>query len=103
MPHTATDDDFAKQVKEGLVLVDFWAAWCAPCHALGPILEEVEKATDDAKLVKLNVDENQQTAMDHRVTAIPTVKLFKDGEIVDELIGLHQKQEYLDLIKKHAK
>ncbi len=94
-----TDKEFADKTKDGVVVVDFWAAWCAPCHALSSILEEVEKEAEGVTVLKLNVDENQKTAQEHRVTAIPTVKIFKDGEVVKEMIGLHPKEKYLEEIE----
>ena len=104
MPKDLTQDEFVDKVEKskGLVMVDFWAAWCAPCRALSPLLEKIGKENDKVTVYKVNVDENQQIAMKHQVQAIPTVKLFKDGEEVQTLIGLMPQSEYEKYIDQHA-
>ncbi|HEV2784801.1 MAG TPA: thioredoxin [Solirubrobacteraceae bacterium] len=76
-----TDDNFQAEVLESEtpILVDFWAAWCAPCRAIAPLLEEIAEEHDDVRIVKLNVDENQLTAAEYGILSIPTLILFKDG------------------------
>ncbi len=98
-----TDDNFQSEVLESdkPVLVDFWAEWCMPCLMLTPIIEELHDAYDDKiKVGKLNVDENRMTASQYDVMSIPTVKLFKDGKVVKEFIGVQPKQVYEDAIKE---
>lgn len=102
-PITMSDADFGDHIKEGLVLVDFWAPWCGPCRMVGPIIEEL--ANDYAgtvKVGKLNVDDNQNAAMTYRVMSIPTVMLFKDGEPVETIIGAVPKGAYQQKIDKHV-
>lgn len=90
-----TDSNFEKEViKSSLpVLIDFWAPWCMPCKMINPILEELEKEYGGkVKIGKVNVDECQEKASEYRVMSIPNLKFFKDGKLVDELIGVVPKK-----------
>ncbi len=91
-------EDFEQEIKEGLVLVDFYADWCGPCQVVGPILDEVAKEVD-AKICKINVDNAQEIAGQYRVMSIPTMILFKDGEVVDQKIGVSQKEDIITWIQ----
>ncbi|MBY7143221.1 thioredoxin [Virgibacillus sp. NKC19-3] len=98
-----SDQDFAKETSEGLVLADFWAPWCGPCKMIAPVLEEIDGEMDEkVQIVKLDVDENQETAGKYGVMSIPTLLLFKDGDVVDQVIGFQPKEALVDLINKHA-
>jgi thioredoxin 1 len=104
MSSAVTDVTFQEEVlnAKGLVLVDFWAEWCTPCLMLGPILEEVEKELGTkVKVLKLNVDDNPTTTEKYQVLSIPAVKLFKNGELIENFIGLQPKQVYVDGINKN--
>ncbi len=95
---TLTDSNFQEEISKGLVLVDFWAEWCGPCRMLGPIIEELAEQVKDVKIAKLNVDDSQQTAMKYGVMSIPTVILFKDGQLVETLVGVRPMEAYLEVI-----
>ncbi|MFZ0368186.1 MAG: thioredoxin [Halobacillus sp.] len=98
-----TDQNFTNETNEGLVLADFWAPWCGPCKMIAPVLEELdEEMSDQVKIVKLDVDENQETAGKYGVMSIPTLLLFKDGKVVDQVIGFQPKEQLAELISKHA-
>ncbi len=98
----ATDKTFATETSEGLVLADFWAAWCGPCKMIAPVLEELDaEMGDKVKIVKVDVDENQQTASQFGVMSIPTLVLMKDGKEVDKVIGFQPKDALVELVNKH--
>ncbi len=91
-----TDDNFQAEVLESEVpvLVDFWAPWCGPCRMVAPVVEEIAKEKGDAlKVVKLNIDENQQTAISYNVMSIPTLMVFRHGEQVKTVIGAYPKKK----------
>lgn len=81
------------------VLVDFWAPWCGPCKIAGPIIDRIgEKAAGKARVYKLNVDENPQAAAQYSITGIPTVLVFKNGQVDKTLVGVQQEQVYLNAL-----
>jgi thioredoxin 1 len=90
------DNNFQAEVIESdvPVLVDFWAPWCGPCRMVAPVLEEIAGEKGDAlKIVKLNVDDNQQTAMNFEVLSIPTLILFKNGAVAKKVVGAYPKRK----------
>lgn len=89
-----TDSNFQAEVLESdkPTLVDFWAPWCGPCRMVAPVLEEMAGERDDLKIVKLNTDENQQTAAQFEVLSIPTMILFKHGSVAKRVVGAMPKR-----------
>jgi len=97
---TVTDDTFQELVLSAssgkAVLVDFWAQWCPPCHMLSPVLEEIAAELSDKLIVaKVNVDENQATAQRYGILAMPTLSVFRNGEVISQVVGARPKRRLL--------
>ncbi len=98
-----TDQSFSSEISEGLVLVDFWAPWCGPCKMIAPVLEELDaEMSATVKIVKVDVDVNQETASNFGIMSIPTLVLFKDGQPVDKVVGFNPKEALVELVNKHS-
>lgn len=96
-----TNENFEKEVinSKKTILVDFWASWCGPCQMIAPIVEEISnEMSGKIEIGKLNVDEQPEIAIKYDVMSIPTLILFKEGEMVDTIIGYHTKKEILEFI-----
>ena len=97
-----TADNFEEEVENSSlpVLVDFWAVWCGPCKMIAPIIDQLADEFDGkVKIAKLNVDENRELAMRFKVMSIPTLMLFKNGEVVNQLVGARPKAELVKLLE----
>lgn len=100
-----TDATFEQEIEkhDGLAVVDFWATWCGPCRMIGPMLEQLaSEYNGKAKVAKLDVDSNQQTSMRFNVRSIPTILFFKDGKLVDTVIGAVPKAKLESKFQEHA-
>ncbi|WP_032120453.1 thioredoxin [Clostridium amazonitimonense] len=97
------DSSFLEEVEkqEGVVVVDFWAAWCGPCKMLAPVVEELSNEIPGVKFGKVNVDNNPQISQNFRIASIPTIMVFKDGNVIDTMVGFRPKSELENMIKKH--
>lgn len=96
------NDNFNKEVMEAdkTVLIDFYADWCGPCKMMSPIIDKIAEELDgNVKICKLNVDEAQDVAMKYNVMSIPTLIIFKNGSVVDTIVGLRSKEEILETLK----
>ena len=93
-------NDFGSVVKDSAktVLVDFWASWCGPCRMIAPVLEEVAAERPDVKVCKVNVDEEQELAISYGVSSIPTLLVFKNGQVVNKSIGAVPKAKILEML-----
>ena len=91
--------NFEDTIKEGVALVDFWAPWCGPCRMIAPVIDELAGDFDGkAKICKVNTDEEQDVAIKYGIRSIPTILFFKNGELVDQMIGASSKQVLADKI-----
>ncbi len=81
------------------VLVDFWASWCGPCKMVGPIIEQIAEEYPDIKVCKINVDEEMELAQKYRVMSIPTLAVFKDGEVVSQSVGFRTKEQIVEMVR----
>lgn len=90
-----TADNFEEEVlkSDKTVLVDFWAEWCVPCKRLSPVVDRIAEEHSEIKIAKVNIDEQAALAMDYKVMSIPTLVVFKNGEIVNQTVGLQSKEE----------
>lgn len=100
---TLSSSNYASETSKGLVLVDFWAAWCGPCRKMAPMLDEIsQEYKGKVKIGKLNVDNFKQFSIDNGIQALPTIVVYKDGKEVDRIMGLVPKDKLLGVIEKYS-
>jgi thioredoxin 1 len=99
-----TDDNFQVEVLDSdkLSMIDFWAEWCGPCRAIGPVVEELSKEFEGrVNIGKVNVDHNPQLSMNYGITSIPAILFIKNGQVVDKLVGAQPKHNFIKRIESH--
>jgi thioredoxin 1 len=99
-----TDSNFQAEVldSETLTMIDFWAEWCGPCRAIGPVVEELAKEWEGkVNIGKVNVDHNPQLSMNYGITSIPAILFIKNGQVVDKLVGAQPKANFVKKIESH--
>ena len=98
---TITKDNFENEIVKAdkPVLVDFWASWCGPCRMLSPTIDEIAEEHPEIKVCKINIDDEAELAIRHGVMSVPTLMIFKNGEIAQSAVGVRPKDEILDLLK----
>ena len=94
------EENFKKTIKEGRVLVDCYADWCGPCKMLSPVIDEISEELKDINFYKLNVDDAEETSAEYGIMSIPTLLLFENGELKEQLVGFRSKDELLSILKK---
>lgn len=102
MVEEITDATFEEETSEGVVLTDFWATWCGPCKMQSPVIDELSEEMDDVKFTKMDVDQNQETAKNLGIMAIPTLLIKKDGKIVDRLTGFTPKEKLESILDQYT-
>ena len=97
-----TDQTFEQDTQKGVVLTDFWATWCGPCRMQSPVVEALaEEMGDQVTFNKLDVDENPATAQKFRIMSIPTLLIKKDGQVVDQVVGYHSKEQLQQVLEQY--
>lgn len=96
-------EDFEEEVLNSskVILVDFFATWCGPCKMLSPILEEISEIKENFDIAKIDIDENTELAEKYGIESVPTMIIFKDGEILNRIVGLYGKNEIIEMIEKY--
>lgn len=94
------NENFKEEIKEGTVLVDFYATWCGPCKMMHPVIDQIEKENENLKVIKIDVDQHEDLAREYGVMSIPTILLMKNGEIKEKNIGFTPKETLTKWLEK---
>ena len=98
-----TDATFVEETKSGLTLTDFWAEWCGPCKMQSPVIEQLDEESDGTvQYLKMDVEDNPETARQFGIMSIPTLLIQKDGEVVESLIGYHSKEQIEEVLSQYV-
>lgn len=100
--NVTTDQSFEQDTATGVVLIDFWATWCGPCRMQSPVVEALSEEMPDVNFFKLDVDQNPATAQQFRIMSIPTLMIKKDGQVVDQIVGYHPKEQLQQILQQYT-
>lgn len=100
--NVTTDQSFEQDTANGVALIDFWATWCGPCRMQSPVVEALSEEMPDVNFFKLDVDQNPATAQQFRIMSIPTLMIKKDGQVVDQIVGYHPKEQLQQILQQYT-
>lgn len=100
--NVTTDQSFEQDTATGVALVDFWATWCGPCRMQSPVVEALSEEMPEVNFYKLDVDHNPETARKFRIMSIPTLMIKKDGQVVDQIVGYHPKEQLQQILQQYT-
>lgn len=100
--NVTTDQSFEQDTATGVALVDFWATWCGPCRMQSPVVEALSDEMPNINFYKMDVDENPATARQFRIMSIPTLMVKKDGQVVDQIVGYHSKEQLKQILQQYV-
>ncbi|MGN1279044.1 MAG: thioredoxin [Limosilactobacillus sp.] len=100
--NVTTDQSFEQDTATGVALIDFWATWCGPCRMQSPVVEALSEEMPGVNFYKLDVDQNPDTARQFRIMSIPTLMIKKDGQVVDQIVGYHPKEQLQQILQQYT-
>lgn len=100
--NVTTDQTFEQDTATGVTLIDFWATWCGPCRMQSPVVEALSEEMPEVNFYKMDVDQNPATAQQFRIMSIPTLMIKKDGQVVDQVVGYHPKEQLKQILQQYT-